>query len=432
MRLNPLPLFKPPVAIDGYLYSLLLLLGVASLLGEYDFAILNLALPQIQNSFQLPDDEMGTMSGLIRFGIVPAFLLAMLADRWGRKPLLMITILGFTLCTVATAFTQTVEQFIVVQFLTRTFLGAETALAIVLLIEEVPATARGWALGILTAMIAVGQGLASVIYAAVEQLPLGWRGAYLVGLLPLLLLIYARRGIRETKAFAPPKSTESPFAPLLEVFNQQRTAFLLLVVALLLTYTAAIAGFTFTSHSLQRDHNYSPGEVSSLFIAGGLFILLANLLGGQLSDRYGRRVVLICGLVLGNLSILGFYQCSGLVVPLLWTLIYIGYALVDLMFAAYAAELFATSRRATASGLRATLIALGGGIGLLIESYFYPVFNSHSQVLSLMLILTIPVPFLVYWKFPETSQKPLDEPLQEAPQEPIDPPLSSPSKSGPS
>ena len=410
MRLNPVSLFKPPVAIDGYVYSLLLLLGIASLLGEYDFAILNLALPQIQDSFQLPDKEMGTMSGLIRFGIVPAFLVAMLADRWGRKPMLMITILGFTVCTVATAFTKNVEQFIAAQFLTRTFLGAETALAFVLIIEEVPAVARGWALGILTAMIALGQGLASVIYAGVEQLPLGWRGAYLVGLIPLLLLIYARRGIRETKAFTPPaaKSSGNAFTPLLEVFNQQRSAFLLLVVALLLTYTAAIAGFTFTSHSLQRDHGYSPGQVSSLFIFGGLFVLLANLLGGKLSDRFGRRVILITGLVIGNLAILGFYQLSGLVIPVLWTLIYIGYAMVDLMFAAYAAELFLSSRRATASGLRATLIALGGGIGLLIESYFYPVFNSHGQILSLMLILTIPVPFLVFWKFPETSQKPLE------------------------
>ena len=257
-------------------------------------------------------------------------------------------------------------------------------------------------------MIALGQGLASVIYASVEQLPLGWRGAYLVGLIPLLLLIYARKGIRETKAFAPPKITGNLFTPLIEVFNQQRSAFLLLVVALLLTYTAAIAGFTFTSHSLQRDHGYSPGQVSSLFILGGVFILLTNLLGGKLSDRFGRRGVLITGLVIGNFSILGFYQCSGLAVPILWTLTYMGYALVDLMFAAYAGELFSASRRATASGLRATLIALGGGTGLLIESYFYPTFNSHGQILSLMLIMTIPVPFLIFWKFPETSQKTLE------------------------
>jgi MFS family permease len=214
----------------------------------------------------------------------------------------------------------------------------------------------------------------------VEQLPLGWSGAYLVGLLPLLRLIYARRGIRETKAFAPPE-------------------------------------FTFTSHSLQRDHGYSPGQVSSLFIVGELFILLANLLGGQLSNRYGRRVILICGLVLDNLSILGFYQYSGLVVPIFWTLIYIGYALVDLMFSAYAAELFSASLRATASGLRATIIALGGGICLLIESYFYPIFNSHGQTISFLLILTIPVPFLVFWKFPETARKPLDSLLESASQE---------------
>ena len=408
MLINPFQLFKPPVAIDGYIYSLLLLLGIASLLGEYDFAILNLALPQIQTSFEIPDDELGAMSGLIRFGIVPAFLVAMFADRVGRKPMLMITILGFTVCTVATAFTQNVEQFVIAQFLTRTFLGAETALAFVLLIEEVPAAARGWALGILTAMIALGQGIASIVYAGIEQLPLGWRGAYLVGLLPLLLLIYARRGIRETRAFSPVKSTGNPFTPLLEVFNHQRSTFLLLVVALLLTYTAAIAGFTFTSHSLQRDHGYSPGQVSVLFISGGVFIPLANLMGGKLSDRLGRRTVLIAGLVLGNLALLGFYQCTGVVVPILWTLTYVGYAMVDLMFAAYAAELFASSRRATASGLRATLMALGGGIGLLIESYFYPIFNSHGQVLSLLLILTIPVPFLVFWKFPETSRKSLE------------------------
>ena len=105
---------------------------------------------------------------------------------------------------------------------------------------------------------------------------------------------------------------------------------------------------------------------------------------------------------------LAFYQYSGPLIPVIWTLIYIGYAMVDLMFAAYATELFSSTRRATASGLRATLMALGGGFGLLIESYFYPIFNSHGQILSALLILTIPVPFLVFWKFPETSKKSLE------------------------
>ena len=74
------------------------------------------------------------------------------------------------------------------QTVTRTFLVACTACAVVIIAEEIPAKNRGWGIGILGALGSLGFGLGALLYARLDLLPFGWRTMYLVGGVPLLLL----------------------------------------------------------------------------------------------------------------------------------------------------------------------------------------------------------------------------------------------------
>ena len=76
-----------------------------------------------------------------------------------------------------------------------------SAVAIVIVAEELPALARGWGIGMLAAVSAVGHGMGAALFAAIEVLPYGWRALYAFGVLPLLLLPLFRRGIEETARF---------------------------------------------------------------------------------------------------------------------------------------------------------------------------------------------------------------------------------------
>lgn len=72
----------------------------------------------------------------------------------------------------------------------------------VIVAEELPASARGWGIGMLAAVSAAGHGLGASLFGAIELLPYGWRSLYAFGCIPLLLLPLFRHGIKETARFA--------------------------------------------------------------------------------------------------------------------------------------------------------------------------------------------------------------------------------------
>jgi MFS family permease len=162
---------RPPDGVTARNKRLLAVLGVTFLLNQYDMALLGLALPQIQAGLAVSEEAVGSLLATVRLGVVGALLLAVLADRAGRRTLLLATILGFTLTTTLTAFARDANEFAMLQFAARAFITAEEIVAIVVVTEELPARARGWGLGILAALGALGHGLASIGFGFVEVLP---------------------------------------------------------------------------------------------------------------------------------------------------------------------------------------------------------------------------------------------------------------------
>src|SRR6185295_2958745 len=124
---------------------------------------------------------LGGYLSLIRLGALPAFLVVPVADRFGRRGVFLGAVLGLSVMTFGTAFTQTINQFVFVQILTRTFMVASTAVGLVFVTEEFPALHRGWGIGMLGALAACGNGLGAALFAVINYLPFGWRTLYTVG-----------------------------------------------------------------------------------------------------------------------------------------------------------------------------------------------------------------------------------------------------------
>jgi putative MFS transporter len=166
-----------------------------------------------------------------RAGIVGSFFFLMCADRFGRKPLLIFTVAGFALASGATAFVETKLEFAVWQTLARLFLTAQYGLAIIMAGEELPAALRARGITVLTGLATVGtvamakvQPFFLLVHREGEPPPAGnwahdgalaivaalsraleipfdgahWRGLYLIGALPLLVLPLLATGLRET------------------------------------------------------------------------------------------------------------------------------------------------------------------------------------------------------------------------------------------
>ena len=115
-------------------WHILGLVGIGAIAGQYDLALLSLALPQIQASFTISTIQLSNMAAIIRLGALPAFALMLAADRLGRSRLLIGSVVAFSLLTGATAFVSSMTIFVILQFLVRTFVTAATLLAGVIII----------------------------------------------------------------------------------------------------------------------------------------------------------------------------------------------------------------------------------------------------------------------------------------------------------
>ena len=132
---------------------------------EYDNAIITAALKHIAAGLRMREQDLPLYLSVIRFGAVPAFVLIPLADRLGRRPVFIASVVGMGLLTFATAFSQTTAQFVVLQALTRTFFITYSAVAYVIITEEFPAAHRGFGVGMLAALGAIGAGLGAAMFS---------------------------------------------------------------------------------------------------------------------------------------------------------------------------------------------------------------------------------------------------------------------------
>src|SRR5882762_8315954 len=141
---------------DRYLRLLLWLLVSAAFFEGYDASILGLLLPDIQSSFHVSEAVLGITRIPIELGLFAAFFVARLSDRLGRRPMLLWSVVGYTVFTALTALSWDIWSFAGLQFASRIFLGAEYAVGITMIVEEFPSHRRARALGTLLTFAALG------------------------------------------------------------------------------------------------------------------------------------------------------------------------------------------------------------------------------------------------------------------------------------
>jgi MFS family permease len=396
-----------------------LILGLVagvSFFEQYDLYLFSLNLSHIQAELNIAEGNLGFLGSIVRAGALLSILITLAADRWGRRKMLLVTVLCYTLLTGATAFSPNVEIFVVLQFFARAFAVAEVLIAAVVIAEEFPPQHRGWGIGALGAIQACGAGLAALLFSLVDVLPYGWRSLYLIGLVPLILLTYWRRHLPETELFVSVQqigirqprraSLMSPITALLR--HSPRMLLSICIVLFFLAMTASAAGF-FAPKYLQDSHGWSPAAVAIMMAVGGAFGIIGNPLAGWLSDRFGRRPTSI-GFSLAFLLVASvFYGSLGVFVPFLWIGLIFFMMGTEVTVTAYGTELFPTRMRSTAAGVRGVVATIGAVMGLAAVSLLFVLVGSNWLAIMILCGIGIIVPLLFYLLFPETAGRKLQE-----------------------
>jgi putative MFS transporter len=385
----------------------------AGFFDSYDSALLSLALKQIQRSLGVAEAKLGDMLSAIRLGYLASFLIAPLADVFGRRRLLLYTIVGYTVFTGLSAIAPHQRSFVAAQFVARAFSGAEATLSVVILAEEVDAAVRGWALGLQGAMAISGYGLAALVFGAIPIIPYGWRGLYTIALLPLALITPLRRILPESRRFESevasgfrPTGMLQPIAGLFKIYPRRLT--ITFAVWFLYAMSASSAG-VFVPKYLQEAHHWPPGRVSLLYVFGGAIGILGNIVAGRSSDHFGRRMMGALFILAGAGLAWWLYTTRSNAVISVWVLwLFCDQAAMTILNA-YSAELFPTSSRAAAGSSLSVARYSGGALGLFLEGVLYRFAGSHWTAIRYLTIFWFVAAATMYLLFPETAGRELEE-----------------------
>jgi len=420
-----IPFFGAPEKLNDEEARVLVLIGLAFMLIAYDHGLYSLALKQIQADLVWADGDVGKALGIIRLGALPGIVLAAMADKVGRRKLLMATLLCTGLFTGLTAFAQTPAQYVALQTAAKSFAFAEEALSIVVVAETMRASMRGWALAMLAVFNGLGNGLASILFGFIDHIALspdfgGWRTMYLAGTAPLFILAYMRRVLPETDRFKAHQKSRGAdeakgliggFAPVKKLVTDYpgRTAALFLSI---LPFGFCIVPATLLmSKHMQEGHGFDPGTVSIIYIAGGAVAMIGNLLVGKVSDRVGRKRSIATTLMICAVGFALLYGTTpGPIIAVAWVFAIFGYFATEVMFNALGSELFPTSYRSTASSFRVITYAVTGTAGLFMQDVLYDMFGGDYAMAIVALMAVVPLGAIIVMVFlPEPASKELEE-----------------------
>jgi putative MFS transporter len=273
--------------LTAYQRRLFAFLGVATFFEGYDFFALTQVLPSIRTSFGLDRAEAGYLVGAINLGTLLAYLLVSRADRWGRRRVLSVTILGYALFTFLSGLAPNVWVFGGFQLLARIFLIGEWATSMVIAAEEFPAERRGTVLGVISATSSLGAVICAGVVPIVTRLA-SWRAVYLVGVVPLLLMAWARRDLRETKRYE--ASQVSRERPLLAIFRtpHRRRVFELAAIWFF-TYVCTQNAVTFWKDYALREVHLADSAAAVVVTLGAVVSMPLVFFAGKLFDVIGRK-----------------------------------------------------------------------------------------------------------------------------------------------
>lgn len=337
----------------AYQRRLVLFLSVATFFEGYDFLALSQVLPNLRRTFGLSESQGGLLFATVNVGTMLAFFLVRQADNWGRKRILTITIAGYTTLTCLSGLAPNVYAFALLQMAARVFLLAEYAVSLVMVAEESPAEKRGFLVGTIAGMAALGAIVCAGVAPILIKSALGWRAVYLISIVPLVLLAWARRGLRETRRFTGgAASHEGGAFPWFRLWKSPYRNRMLLVASIwFMCYLPANNAVAFFKEYALGDLGWTDAQVGFSVMIGALGSLPLIFLTGKMLDGLGR---LKGGALIFLVGAIGVGTVFSVKQPVVLTI-----ALVMAMYAATAflqvtnmimAELFPTELRSDAFG----------------------------------------------------------------------------------
>ncbi len=399
---GPQPWWAPPDRLSPRQAGVLGTLAVICLAVGFLNTLLTQTITFAADEFGSSDGDQGLALASVRLGILLSFGLVALADRRGRRLIMLFTLIAAPIACAFGALAPNLAVLAVTQLVGRPLAICMGILVGIMAAEEMPRSSRAYAVSVLALATGFGAGL------CVMALPLAglgvraWRLMYVLPLAFLVLVPAVRRHLPESRRFLAPHAEHQTLSG-----HRRRFALLALSGMLLNLLVAPASGFQ--NRFLRRVRGFSAARISLFTLAtntpGGIGVLV----GGRLADTRGRRRVYAVAIVGGTLATVAQFSVAGW--PM-WAMSLTG-AIVGgagvPAFGAYSSELFPTGLRGKANGGISVFQLAGSSIGLVIVGYLLDQSWSYGSVMALVAVGPLVVAVMVLTLYPETAHRELED-----------------------
>ncbi|MDE2488203.1 MAG: MFS transporter [Alphaproteobacteria bacterium] len=280
-------------------------------LDAFDFFLLTFILKDVASDFHTKVSSVSVALTLtLAARPVGALIFGRLADRYGRRPVLMFDVALYSVLALASAFSPNLITLLILRTLFGVAMGGEWGIGASLALETIPAKSRGLVSGILQEGYPVGYFAAAIANLFLPHI--GWRVMLGLGVLPALVILYVRRHVQESPAWEARRAAAAQHKPPgLGKALKGHWGRLLYVVVLMTC-------FNFFSHGTQDlyptflrvQHGFGAGLVTVLTILLNLGAICGGLIFGPLSERIGRRRAIVLAALLA-LPVIPLWAFSG-------------------------------------------------------------------------------------------------------------------------
>lgn len=406
------PWWSPPDRLNERSARVLGILACIQVIDGYLGSVITQTITFAADEFDHSSSQQGITLAVIRVGILISLGVLVIADKKGRRNVLLITLILAVFTTALGSLSPNFWFLGSTQLIAR---GLTTGMGILIGIiaaEELPKGSRAYGVSMLSLSAALGAGISVWVLPIADLNEKGWRIVYLVPLLFLPSLMRISKNLPESLRYkANSKIVKSETSSIqnkrkTEPFINKRLLLLAAVGFSLLIFAAPASQFQ--NDFLREYRGYSASGITAYWLLTSTPAGIAIFLAGRFADTHGRKKIASSGLLGGTIFIVLSYYSSGL---LMWASHLFGAVLGSLTVAlgVYGPELFSTNQRARSNGVIVAFGVLGSATGLLLVGYMTDLFDNYGHAFAIIAAGPLLAALLVMTKFPETARVELED-----------------------
>jgi MFS family permease len=446
------PWWAPPAVLDARASTVLALLCLVGAAAGYLGTLITQTVTYAAEQFDADRSAQGALLASVRVGVLLSLVVVAVADRRGRRSVLIAAVIGSCLFTALGALAPGMVWLGATQTFARALSTVVALLVAIVAVEEMPAGSRAFALSVLTMTGGLGAGLCVANLLYVDLAEGAWRVAFVLPLLAVYPCWRIGRRLPETERFTrhqhqvlavdggialvpddlvvpddpspvPPTQTPSPAGTPTRTPTSATSAsasaskrsgfrwgrFVLLGVSGFLWSMFLAPAAQFLNEFLRTERGFSGALIAVFVLATNTPAGIGIVAGGRLADRHGRRRIGAIGIVGGVTFTVVSYLTFGWPLWVSSMLASIIGALAIPALAVYGPELFPTGQRGAANGGLQVVSVAGSGIGLLLVGWLGDVFDSLGPAIAVVAAGPAILVVLVLALYPETAGRELED-----------------------